>query len=263
MPDFSTYGLGRVNPPDAKHIESYPMMAALRTAGPVVERELTLPPWHQEHDQGQEGACVGFGTSMALWILNMEESKRDGTPFDPNTRYDSFWLWKEARLADEWPDNDDLNDVDQGTFVRAAADVLRVRGHCVIKDGQTQSEDRMAGILKNVWATSVDDIRSSIDKGIPCSIGMRWYSSFDDPQEKNGEWWIGEGDIGRVRGGHCVCIYGASDERQAFKLKNSWGGNYPEVYIPYSVIEKELADAPQEGGAEVTLFTDRPKPQTG
>jgi hypothetical protein len=201
MVDFSTFGLGRVNPPDSTHIQAYPM-TAMRGVGAVVERELTLPPWHLEHDQGKEGACVGFGTSMALWILNMEESERDGTPFDPATRYDARWLWKEARLADEWPDNDDLTDEDQGTFVRAAADVLRIRGHCVVNDGQTGAEDRFAGILKNVWARSADDVRSAIDKGIPSSIGMRWYSNFDNPTEKNGESWIGEGDLGRVRGGH-------------------------------------------------------------
>lgn len=70
-------------PPDSVHIESYPLPAQLRSAPTKVERELELPPWHQEHDQGSEGACVGF---MALWILNMEESKQDGTEFDPATR---------------------------------------------------------------------------------------------------------------------------------------------------------------------------------
>lgn len=67
------------------------------------------------------------------------------------------------------------------------------------------------------------------------------------------------GNLGRVRGGHCVCIYGASDERSAVKLKNSWSVNFPEVYLPYDVVERELRVAPEEGGAEVTLFTDRPQ----
>lgn len=262
MADVGNLGLGRVNPPDSVHIERYPIPAQLRSAPVKVEVELDLPPWHQEHDQGSEGACVGFGTSMALWILNMEESKRQGTAFDPSTRYDPWWLWREARLADEWPDNDDFS-VSEGTFVRAACDVLRVRGHCVLKDDQTGAEDRSAGILKNVWARSVDDVRAAINRGIPCSIGMRWYSGFDDPTEKNGEWWIGDDDLGRVRGGHCVCIYGASDDREAVKLKNSWGTNYPEVYLPYDVLDRELQDSPEEGGAEVTLFTDRPnRPST-
>lgn len=258
MANTDRFGLGRVNPPDSAHIERYPIPAQLRSAPAKVELELELPPWHQDHDQGSEGACVGFGTSMALWVLNREESKRGGIPFDVDTRYDPWWLWREARMADEWPGNDDFS-VSEGTFVRAACDVLRVRGHCTLKDGETGPEDRFAGILKNVWATSVDDIRAALSRGIPSSIGMRWYSGFDEPKEKNGDRWIGEGNLGRVRGGHCVCIYGASDERGAVKLKNSWGANYPEVYLPYDVVERELRDSPEEGGAEVTLFTDRPQ----
>jgi hypothetical protein len=254
--DVSSRGLGRVDPPDSEHTKQYPMSAVLPETTPQVERELTLPPWHQQHDQGSEGACVGFGTSMALWILNMEESNREKGDFNPQYSYDAWWLWREARLADEWPDNDDL-EVSEGTFVRAACDVMRVRGHCLVIDGQTQPEDRSHGILANRWATSSDEVRSAINEGIPCSVGIRWYSNFDEPVDKGGEWWIGEGDLGRVRGGHCVCIYGASDERQAFKIKNSWGTNYPEVYFPYQTLDGEFRDPPEEGGAEVTLFTDR------
>lgn len=29
-------------------------------------------------------------------------------------------------------------------------------------------------------------------------------------------------DLGGIRGGHCVCVYGASDRRQAVKFVNNW-----------------------------------------
>lgn len=40
----------------------------------------------------------------------------------------------------------------------------------------------------------------------PIVIGVNWYANFDDPVKKGRDWWIGEGNLGAVRGGHSVCI---------------------------------------------------------
>ena len=40
----------------------------------------------------------------------------------------------------------------------------------------------------------------------PVVIGIPWYAAFDVPVQKDGAWWIGLGDWGRVRGGHAVCL---------------------------------------------------------
>ena len=40
----------------------------------------------------------------------------------------------------------------------------------------------------------------------PVVIGIPWYSAFDSPVQRDGAWWIGLGDWGRVRGGHAVCL---------------------------------------------------------
>ena len=44
----------------------------------------------------------------------------------------------------------------------------------------------------------------------PVVIGVPWYSAFDKPVAKRRgdatEYWIGLGDLGRVRGGHAVCL---------------------------------------------------------
>ena len=49
-----------------------------------------------------------------------------------------------------------------------------------------------------------------------------------------------------------MCLYGASDERQAFKLKNSWGPEYPLVWMPYDTLQRLI----DEHG-EVAIVTDR------
>ena len=48
----------------------------------------------------------------------------------------------------------------------------------------------------------------------PVVLGIAWHENFDRPApERNprtglltGRWWIGVGDLGRVRGGHAVCL---------------------------------------------------------
>jgi hypothetical protein len=41
----------------------------------------------------------------------------------------------------------------------------------------------------------------------PVVIGVNWYSNFDNPvQDSNGHYWIGRGNLGSIRGGHCVCL---------------------------------------------------------
>jgi hypothetical protein len=69
--------------------------------------------WWDFYNQGQEGACVGFGSSRMMSQLNRKT-------------YDGFWLYHEAQKIDEWPGEDY-----DGTSVRAALDILRKVGHCV------------------------------------------------------------------------------------------------------------------------------------
>jgi hypothetical protein len=246
--------LGRVVPPDFRHVQLFPMTAVLPASVDHVERQLPLPRWHWQHDQGREGACVGFGCSMMMSILNEDEARAEHRR--PVThRYDCRWLWHEARLHDEFPDNDDLGDDDQGTTVRAACEILRNEGHVLVSNGKDQPVSEQEGITTYRWATTVDQIRSSLAADTPVSIGVNWYSAFDRPQQRDGEWWLaedGKEDLGPIRGGHCVCLYGASDQRQAFHLKNSWGRDYPLVWLPYATMERLLREQ-----GEAALVTDR------
>lgn len=100
--------------------------------------------WWRFYDQGQEGACVGFGCSRMMSLLNRK-------------RYDARWLYHEARKVDEWPGEDY-----DGTSVRAALDVLRGRGHRPVTRGVTGAESPGEGIAANRWATSVDEVLSTL-----------------------------------------------------------------------------------------------------
>ena len=100
-----------------------------------------LTAWWAWYDQGAEGACVGFGSSRMMSLLN-------------RARYDARWLYLEAQKVDYWP-----GEAYSGTSVSAGMDVLRTRGHKT----KAWTEPRPAqGINANRWARSLDDIRGCL-----------------------------------------------------------------------------------------------------
>lgn len=242
--------LGRRTPENFNHVEKYPFSAVQPLTAISVNRSLRLPYFHSTWDQGSEGACVGFGTSMMLSIINEAQARAAGkTPY--THRYDPHWLWNRSKEIDYWPDTNPGDN--NGTSVSASCDILRTRGHCRVVAGVTKPENPAEGIATNRWATNVDEVRTAISMGIPCSIGVNWYSNFDNPiKDLSGRYGIGKGDLGYIRGGHCVTVYGAWDKYQAVRIKNSWGGNYPLVWMPYSTLQRLISE---EG--EIALVTDR------
>src|SRR4029077_19754503 len=105
--------------------------------------------WWGFYDQGSEGACVGFGSSRMMSLLNRR-------------RYDARWLWNEAKKIDEWPDTNPGDD--NGTSVRAAMDVLRKQGHVVWNGGtKAPAAPRPGeGIAANRWATTVAQVLEAL-----------------------------------------------------------------------------------------------------
>lgn len=96
--------------------------------------------WWQFYDQGEEGACVGFGISRAMSLLNRH-------------RYDARRLYRQAQLIDEWEDTPP----EEGTSVRAGLDVARDFGLAPVRGKRTPVLDVAEGIAVNRWATDIDD----------------------------------------------------------------------------------------------------------
>lgn len=237
MQNFEEMVWGRLVPSDTLHIEKYPFSAIVPETVEVVERSLPLPRYRTAYNQGREGACVGFASSWMMSVLNRRF-------------YDARWLWDRAKECDEWQYTNPGDN--NGTSVRAAMDVLRQIGHCRVYRRKTNPADLTEGIHENRWATSVDQIRTCIANGTPVVIGVNWYRNFDTPVKKGRAYWIGEGDLGFVRGGHAVCIFRASDRLQAVGIVNNWGLGYPLTWMPYDTLTRLL----DEDG-EATMVTDR------
>jgi hypothetical protein len=93
--------------------------------------------WWDFYNQGNEGACVGFGWSRCMSLFNRK-------------RYDAPWLYHEAQKVDEWP-----GEAYDGTSVRAAGDVLRTLG---LRRSQAKTASPTEGIAAFRWATSAQDV---------------------------------------------------------------------------------------------------------
>ena len=252
--------LGRRTPRDFDHVDRYPLRRAAFVSS--VERKLDINTnWRHLYNQGAEGACVGFASSLMMSILNRHF-------------YDAPWLYRMAQEADEWPETPP----EEGTSVRAGMDVLRAVGHRRRLVSQAANlatsyvPDLKHGIIENRWARNVDELRTCIANGTPAVLGCNWYANFDDPELQSrwfglrrSEWWIGRAaHWGRLRGGHAICVYAASDSREAFGLCNSWGvekfdsasnmvAGYPLVWLPYDAMQRLINEA-----GEATIVTDRP-----
>lgn len=224
---------------DKPWADKYPLRLTSTVAN--AERILRFPKtWREYYDQGREGACVGYSSSQMMTFLNRR-------------RFDARWLWNEAKKIDPWPDTNPGDD--NGTSVDAAMTILRDRGHCALKYGKITPENMTWGIAENRWASTVDELRSSIQNGIPVVMGTYWFSNFDEPyQKENGEWFCGKPgwDISTIRGGHAYMFNAVSDKRGAFRTPNSWGAGHPQVWFLYEAVEKLL-----RMNGEATLVTDR------
>jgi len=109
--------------------------------------------WWDFYDQGAEGACVGFGWSRCMTILNQ------------GNMYAARWLWDRSKELDQWPETKPGDN--NGTSVRTAGDVLRRSGHVSWQAGYADddhtvrddySPDHKAGIQHFRWARTVDEV---------------------------------------------------------------------------------------------------------
>jgi hypothetical protein len=252
--------LGRYIPDNFDHVEKYPFgFAAPRTVASV-EKMMKLPGWHWQHDQGAEGSCVGHGVAMERAVTNTAQNVFLHALGVKTRWYNPIDIWDRAKEIDPWPETNPGDD--NGTSVHAGYDVAREQGIRRVSSMQLingvpqprgqMSRDLKEGVATNRWATTVNEMRSGISLGLPIAIGVNWYSNFDIPVAVGGDTWIGRGDLGTIRGGHCVCLYGASDRRQAFRVKNSWGRGFPLVWLPYVTMERLLSE-----DGEAALVTDR------
>ncbi len=184
-------------------------------------------------DQGQEGACVGFGVSHEL----------AGWPAPVRGIDDAFAqeIYREAQKIDPWPGEEY-----SGTSVLAGVKIAQQRGYF--------------GTYR--WCFSVEDILRALAHEGPVVVGTVWKDGMYQPDSSG---LIRPGG-GEVVGGHCYLIRGfaldpsrgnwpVSLKEPTFRIRNSWGGDWGragDAFITVADYERYLMP-----DSDAAVFVDR------
>jgi hypothetical protein len=191
-------GLGRwpfLQPQDAMYL----MRHELKRSDIVVPEDKV---WQHGDilNQGNEGACVGFG--WTAW----ENAKPRG--FRVQQGYDYAFDWyKKAQGIDPWP-GDDYS----GTTVRAGARIGVQR--------------ELLGTY--LWGSGKDDIDAWLLTKGPIVVGSTWFRSMDSVGPLG---WVKVDPSSGKRGGHCYLLLGRRSGNYVFQ--NSWGAGYADDGLFY------------------------------
>lgn len=165
----------------------------------------------QRLDQGQEGACVGFGTSHRIAALPMRYSSIDYN-FAEN-------LYKLAKTLDPWPGEDY-----DGTSTLAGAKAAQQLGY----------------FTDYHWCFKIEDYMQAVASLGPVVCGTDWYRDMFEPDERGMLH-----PTGSVAGGHCWILRGLTLKPRGarkglgpvFRMTNSWGPDWGEGGEAYITVE--------------------------
>ena len=139
-------------------------------------------------DQGAEGACVGFSISHGI-------SSKPRSNIQTNTSARNLYYL--AQTLDEWEGEDY-----EGTSVLAGLKAAK----------------QLELIERYEWCFGIEDIINTVSLQSPVVIGVNWYEGMMDVDangfiHKTGLW----------VGGHAIEVIGVNNNKDKFKLRNSWG----------------------------------------
>ncbi len=204
-------GLGRLPSFDPRSRE-YPIRTLLDRDGETLPRSYT---WScQPHlNQGDVGACVGFG-----WSHELAARPKEVVGVTNSSALDLYYA---AQKVDEFP-----GEAYEGTSVLAGAKVVKSEGF--------MPEYR--------WAFGLNDVILTLGYKGPVVLGINWYDGMFTPD-------VG-GVIhptGSIAGGHCILANGVSVKHRIVRLHNSWGldwGIFGDCFMTWDGLDRLL----HEGG---------------
>lgn len=204
---------------------NFPIRRQLGKPKPLMKR--IWKPGLNVLDQGQEGQCVIFG-----WGAELAASPH---------RYDINDKW----CRQHWPivvakDREMGNDYSDGASVLAGAKAMQMLGN----------------VKSYYWGFGIDDVLQTLSRRGPVVLGVNWYSSMYETDERG----LVRAE-GSLVGGHCILAHGVWPNHPEFKEDvvvwiNSWGSDYGirgRGYVPVETLDRLL----REDG-EACIPTDRP-----
>lgn len=170
-------------------------------------------------DQGQEGACAGFGWANEL-------ACRPVSVLGVTNKLARERLYWEAQKIDPWDGGSypGATPVYEGTSVLSVAKVVQSLG----------------AITEYRWCENLQDLILAVGYEGPVVLGVNWYDGMYQPDAKN---YVHV--TGSQIGGHCLIARGVNVTRKYFRLRNSWGANWGfngDCFISFDDMQKLLND---------------------
>jgi len=226
---------------DKKDNRDYLMRAYL----PVVKLPKKIdwtPKMSPVRDQGDEGTCVGFATTVGMKEYQEKIDYRKLIELSPR------FLYNECKKTDGMPDS-------EGTSIRIAVKVLKKIGVCREKFWQykphqkdkpkkgAETDAKKFKIKAYARIVDLNELKLTLATKGPCVIGVYVFSGM--METKDGKVKMPKKNE-RTLGGHAICPVGYDDKTIFIKFKNSWGINWGDKgygYLPYEYIDKYMMDA--------------------
>jgi hypothetical protein len=193
-------------------------------------------------DQGDEGTCVGFATTVGMKEYQEKIDYRQLVQLSPR------FLYSECKKIDGDP-------ISEGTTIRAAMKVLKGKGVCresfwPYAPHQTTKQKKGAPldarkfrVIAYARIISLYELKTILATKGPPVIGIEVYQGMMEtktgiiPLPKKFE---------TPLGGHAICPVGYDDSKKLVKFKNSWSaawGRKGYGFLPYAYIERYMMDA--------------------
>ena len=172
-------------------------------------------------DQGQEGACTGFGLAAVINHLKLHRNEQ--------VRVSARMLYEMAQKHDEWPGEDYT-----GSSCRGAIKGWKNMGVC--SDEIWPYETNNPGTLtipkvKNAQATilgsyyrlraNLNDYHTALNETGVIYVSATVHSGWNNPQKKSGDKFSIITQNDELTGGHAFAIVGYN--KLGFIIQNSWG----------------------------------------
>lgn len=231
--------------PSTKVGEDYTLLNAIR-AGVI---ELKQPPksvdlrqdWWTISNQGNSGACVGFGVADGLLRYLFTKNKS----LNPGERLASGILWQAAKETDEFTDQATTFIALEGTSIKAALNFAQNKGivrESVVPFGTLYTKDaatfyrlaaqlRLSGIYN--LGKNINNWKQWLNTSGPICVAINVDSSFQDCPD-NGM--LDNYNVNKIYGGHAICFVGYTDDDRII-IRNSWGENWGDKGFAYASID--------------------------
>lgn len=197
-------------------------------------------------NQGTQSSCVGWAVAYGLKSYQ-EAIERKQTPSSLSKVYSPSFVYNQIKL----------NSCGGGSYISDALTLLKKGGvaslesfpyfenNCTNMPSEAiknQAKDFAIADWRRVNTQDDVEIKSQLNAGFPIVIGMMIDDGFQNLRMNQ----IYHGPSGKEKGGHAMVVVGYDDNKEAYKLFNSWGTDWGTSgfgWVSYNAFKNRVKEA--------------------